>query len=183
MVSTENWTFDHRPGYFGKRRDEKIAYYDRQFGEGNWRLVWRVGEETYDFVSACKNFYEESYYRYLKDRPADVDFICSYGECIDNAPTNVQSGLDYNKQESASTHIQDIAIRNVIARLGRRFDGPKSKILVIRGPDSEGFCFNPGNVPFHDQALIQVPQMSPSWAYDDSVESFWQSNKWLQRRA
>lgn len=57
------------------------------------------------FIAAC-GLYEESYFRWLRAHPAEVDFACSYGECIDNAPSNVQSGRDYAIQESYSTHIQ-----------------------------------------------------------------------------
>ena len=175
-----------RPGYFGRARDRKVADLNSKYGEGNWNLAWVIlldspegWEYRYDFLEACKFLYEESYFRYLRDKKDKLDFICSFGECIDNAPTNVQSGLDYSKQESFSTHIQDIAVRNVISRLGRRFEGPPDNILVIRSTDSNGFEFGPGNIPFAWPSLITKPYLTPKWANDLSVESFWQSNKWL----
>ena len=174
------WTNLERPGYFGRQRDKKIAKLNEQYGEGNWRLRWVVNGFDYDFYEACCKFYEESYFRYLKNRPQDLDFICSYGECIDNAMTNIQCGLDYNKQEAFSTHIQDIAIRNVLHTLNRRFEGPEDKILVIRSKDSEGFRFGPGNVPFYNKDLITQPSLCPKWANEGSVEDYWQSNKWIQ---
>lgn len=169
-----------RPGYFGRRRDEKVAAYDAKHGKGKWRLVWELSLHRMEFLAACRYHYERSYYEYLRGRKEDVDFICSYGECIDNAPTNVECGLDYSKQEAFSTHIQDIAIRNVLHLLGRKFEGPKDKILVIRSKDSEGFRFGPGNVPFHRPDFIHAPSMCPAWAGRGSVEDFWQSNKWLE---
>ncbi len=176
-----SWLKLQRPGYFGRRRDQKIAEYNARYGDGNWRLVWLVGEDwVCDFAEACKVHYEESYYRHLRDATAQLDFICSFGECIDNAPTNVESGLDYTKQESFSTHIQDIAVRNVLAKLGRKFEGPKDKILVIRSADSDGYRFGPGNVPFFNPNFITRPSLAPKWANPWSVEDFWQSNKWLQ---
>lgn len=201
-----NWLNDHRPGYFGRSRDAKVAALNETLGKGGWRLAWVVPESddmkalaaecavrrlpalfheygnpfSFEFAEACVIFYEESYYRHLKDRPADLDFICSFGECIDNAPTNVRSGLDYTKQEAFSTHIQDIAVRNVLARLGRRFEGPAGKLLVIRSADSEGFRFGPGNIPFMFPDRITQPSLCPKWAGVGSVEDFWQSNKWVQ---
>lgn len=183
-----DWVNDHRPGYFGRQRDAKVFALDNTLGKGNWRLAWVLDspEDTayrpgsYEFLAACERLYEESYYRYLKDRPADLDFICSYGECIDNASSNVQSGLDYSKQEAFSTHIQDIAVRNVLKRLGRKFEGPANKVLVIRSADSEGFRFGPGNIPFMAPKLITQPSKCPKWANAWSVEDFWQSNKWVQ---
>lgn len=175
-----------RPGYFGRRRDEKVAALNERFGDGKWRLVWVLGDvenpnsKRFDFRAACRYLYERSYFEYLKDRPEDIDMICSYGECIDNAPTNVQCGLDYSIQEAFSTHIQDIAIRNVLYLLGRQFGGPSDKVLVIRSKDSDGYKFGPGNVPFAWPEAIHSPSKVPQWANSGSVEDFWQSNKWIE---
>jgi hypothetical protein len=182
---TEKWIDVDRPGYFGRKRDEKILALNEKYGQDNWRLAWRLSDEraeALEFKDACLLFYEESYYQYLAARPEDVDFICTFGECIDNATSNIDSGFDYTKQESYSTHIQDIAMRNVLRRLNKHFEGPKSKILVIRSKDSEGFRWGPGNVPFYQPLLIRQPSLCPRWANRGSVEDFWQSNKWIQQR-
>lgn len=181
------WRNIERPGYFGRRRDHMHAQYDAKYGAGNWRIAWIVNgygadatDIAFSFEQACELFYEESYYRYLVDRDADVDFICEFTECIDNAPTNVHSGLDYTAQEAYSTHIQDIAVRNVLSRLGRVFTGKRAELLVIRSVDSNGYKFGPGNIPLYQPKLITRPSLHPAWANRDSVEDFWQSNKWLQ---
>lgn len=185
-TTPREWRNVERPGYFGRRRDLKRAQFDAQHGAGNWRLVWIVPafkdnpEVVLSFVQACKVVYEESYFQHLKDRPDDVDFICEFTECIDNAPTNVHSGLDYTAQEAYSTHIQDIAVRNVLAKLGRAFTGRRTELLVIRSADSNGYRFGPGNIPLYRPEIITRPSLCPSWASRDSVEDFWQSNKWLQ---
>ncbi len=183
---TREWRNVERPGYFGRRRDLRHAQFDAQHGVGNWRLAWLIpgfGTDTpltLSFVQACKVVYEESYFQHLKDRPADLDFICEFTECMDNAPTNVHSGLDYAAQEAYSTHIQDIAVRNVLAKLGRVFMGKRTELLVIRSVDSNGYQFGPGNVPLYRPEIITRPSLCPTWASRDSVEDFWQSNKWLQ---
>lgn len=176
------WIDVERPGYFGRRRDEKIAALNKAHGEGGWCLVWRCGGIDLEFVEACRAFYERSYFEWLRHRPADIDYACSFGECIDNSPTNVLSGFDYSKQEAFSTHIQDIALRNVLAKLNRKFEGSPDKILVIRTIDSSGIRFGPGNVPFFAPSLIEQPSKRPGWAGPLSVEDFWQSNKWLRVR-
>lgn len=175
-----NWLNDHRPGYFGRTRDAKVTALNETLGKGNWRLAWVYQDKAYEFAEACVALYEESYFRYLKDRPEDLEFITSYGECIDNSPTNVRSGCDYSIQESYSTHIQDIAVRNVLRRLDLKFLGPTGKVLVIRSADSEGFRFGPGNIPFFDAPAITQPSLCPKWAGVGSVEDAWQSMKFVQ---
>lgn len=176
------WENHGRPGYFGRKRDEKIAKLNSFYGVDNWRLVWTDGNKELEFTEACKEFYEESYFQYLANHPEDVEFIISFGECIDNAITNIASGCDYSKQEAFSTHIQDIAVRNAITRLGKFFSGPEDKILIIRTKDDNGYKFGPGNIPFYDPSLILAPSLHPWWANKGSVEDFWQSNKILQAR-
>lgn len=173
-----------RPGFLGRERDARFAAYDARYGSGRWTLNWVVRfpdghEESFEFEEACRTWYEEAYFQHLKDRAEDLDFVCSFGECIDHAPSNVGSGCEYGIQEGSATHIQDIAVRNVLRRLGRRFDGPPDRLLVIRGRRSEGGRFGPGLVPFHRPELITRPSLRPSWAREGSVEDFWQSNKWL----
>jgi len=203
---SENWENVRRPGYFGRSRDQKFAALDAEFGQGNWRVRWcislpaphRIARLSFDFEYACKNFYEMSYLAYLIFNSAELDYICSFREVIDNAITNVDSGTDYMKQESNATHIQDIAIRKVLKRLGLNFKHapadprrefnpkdvgpPAANILVVRGPDTNGGHLNPGQVPFIWPHLIEMPSMRPDWAKPWSVEDFWQSNKYIQVR-
>jgi hypothetical protein len=182
---SEIWIPWTRPGYFGRRRDEKIAALNKQHSEGNWKLGW-MAEGTFDafsafyeFEQACKNIYEESYFQHFKDRIDDLNFATSFGECYDNAKTNVESGLDYAKQEAFSTHIQDIALRNVLKRLDLKFKGPPDLLMQIRSNDTAGIRFGPGVVPFFNPKLIIQPSLRPSWAAEGSVEDFWQSNKYV----
>jgi hypothetical protein len=171
-----------RPGYFGRKRDERVAAYNKTYGEGKWQLQWfgfRTADVGVSFHEACRYFYEKSYTDYLACHPELLDEVCSYGECIDNAMTNIESGLDYTKQETPATHIQDIAVRNAIKKLGRKFNGDKNNILTIRDDKSNGYKFGPGNVPFFNPSVIEIPSLAPKWAKQWSVEDFWQSNKWL----
>src|SRR5512143_816470 len=181
------WVNKERPGFFGRRKYDIIARLNETYGRDGWRLVWiaelnhvGTGNRWYTYDEACRFFYEESYYRYLQGNPSEVDFICQYQECYDNALSNVQSGLDYRVQEAYSTHIQDIAVRNALRRLGRSFTGANGRMLQIRGASTDGHRFGPGNIPFYRPELIIQPSLKPAWAGAGSVEDFWQSNKTVQ---
>ena len=167
-----------RPGFFGRRRDEIVAGLNAEFGKGVWTLIWDGEFGPLEFEQACIYYYGTSYLKWFMDNPMEVDYICAnFSECIDNATTNVRSGLDYTKQEAFSTHIQDIAVRNALHALGRKFEGPVGAILIIRSADSEGYKYGPGNIPFTGR--IEQPSKCPRWANKGSVEDFWQSNKWV----
>ncbi len=182
--SQDNWKPLYRPGYFGRRRDEKIAKLNETYSEGNWELRWRLSP-TLDltFNDACIVCYESSYLHWFRQHPEELDVICAYSEVIDNAITNIESGTDYEHQEAFSTHIQDIAIRNVLALNNRKFtvyDGGKlANVLTIRSSDSNGYKYGPGNIPFFDSSKIEQPSLAPRWAKAGSTEDFWQSNKYV----
>ena len=183
MKETDDWTKVTRPGFFGRRRDEKIAELNRLYGHGGWELRWYMADMGKNFVDSCKMFYEYSYYLWFMRHQEHLDIVCSYRECIDNAISNISSGIDYSKQEVSSTHIQDIAIRNVLASFGRKFEGnPRDNLLVIRSADTSGYTYSPGSIPFYDPAGIIQPSKRPKWAKLGSVEDFWQSNKFIYRK-
>ena len=110
------------------------ARWDGTYGKGNWRLAWKVGMEYVDFLQACKH-YEESYYRFLKGHEEMLGkLIGTASDVYDDAVSNLRSGFEYSIQETNRTHVQDIAIRNAVRRLGSKFQG--DELLRIR--DTEG---------------------------------------------
>lgn len=186
-TDTRAWKLAYRPGMLGSKKVKIISSWNATYGKGNWKLVWQADNEDgilvqYDFEEACKKFYERSYLEYFKKNPAQIDYVCQFGECIDNAATNIVSGLDYMVQEAKATHIQDIAVRSCLKALGRSFGGSKDNLLVIRSTADNGGHLSPGFIPFYDRNLIEQPSKCPRWANPGSVEDFWQSNKWLAIR-
>lgn len=178
----EDFELLYRPGYFGRRRDQIVGNLNAKYGSGNWTLAWTGESFPLEFHDACIYYYEHSYIEWFQQNLAELDFVCQYKECIDNAESNIQSGCDYGIQEAFSTHIQDIALRNVLKHFGRKFEGTNGRILVIRSADSDGFKYGPGNIPFYAPQLIEKPSLSPKWANKGSVEDFWQSNKYIAVR-
>jgi len=177
---TENWKIVCRPSFLGKRRDQQFQEWTTKYGVKRWRLAWKVGEATTDFQGACA-VYEDAYFEFLKTHPEALQrLITEARDVYDDAPSNVGSGLDYTVQETKRTHIQDIAIRRAVLRLGLWFKGTELiQIRQNRGTHPLSMTLSPGRVPFHRLDLIEKPELGGWWA-PGTVEAFYQSNKVLQ---
>ena len=103
-------------------------------------------------------------------------------DVYDDELSNVKSEFDYTKQETPRTHIQDIAIRRSLLRLGVWFEGKELiRIRQEKGTHSLSITLSPGRVPFHRPDLIVKPEIT-GWWYPETVESFYQSNKYLEAK-
>lgn len=168
---------DGLTGPTGKRREATHFWRDAVFGGGEWRQGWRYRSTILGRTEALQ-LYEDAYLAFLRTDGKTLDWICqTASEVYDNDVSNVESGLDYGVQEAEATHLQDIAVRRCLVRLGRQFEG--RHLVQIRGHDSEGFVLNPGQVPFHEPAEISSAGSKPTWWKPNSVEAFWQLNKIL----
>ena len=174
------WETIDRPGYFGAKRDAKHLEYDQRFGVGEWRIAWQVGESIVGLDGAVM-LYEDAYFEFIRSNPAILaQLLADASDVYDDEPSNTESGFDYFKQETARTHLQDVAIRRVVLRLGERFRG--NRLIRIRqelGDHPLSMTLSPGRVPFHRPDLIVQPQLE-KWWLPYTVESFYQSNKVLQ---
>ncbi len=174
------WKTVDRPGYFGKHRDEKYQAWDRQYGKGNWRIVWKAGESYVDFHGVCA-LYEDAYLAFFSANFSICwQLIKEASEVYDIDPSDVESGLDYSKQRLNRTHIQDIAIRRCLVRAGVWFQGKELiRIRQEQGTHPLSITLSPGRVPFHRPDLIVLPELT-GWWHPETVEAFYQSNKFLQ---
>ena len=159
----DNWTrIIHELGYIGKN----TQIYDNinaKFGPGNWLRAHIFDSKVLSYDDALK-LYEKSYLRFFKTHPDELEWLTeTASEVYDNSLTNIESGLDYNIQETESTHLQDIAIRRALKALGKEFNG--NHPFEIRGYQSEGYCLNPGQVKFIDSEKI----------IDSGKETWWKN--------
>jgi hypothetical protein len=163
-------------GYAGNNGLQIDQKFDQRFGEYSWSKAHNYDDKLFSKEKIIK-IYEEGYFQFLKNNPDVLEWLVSTAsEVYDIDPSNVNSSLDYSVQECSATHLQDIAVRNVLDRLGRVFEG--DHLVQIRGHESEGYVLNPGQVPFHRPDLI-IPTETKSWWKPDSVEAFYQHNKVL----
>lgn len=170
----EAWEVRERPGHFGFKKEAILQRLSAQYP--GFVLAWQCGEKLLRQESALA-LYEDAYFVFFQDNPELVDWLVRRASDVyDTHPSNMEAGLDYQAQtKGAPTHLQDIAIRRALLRLGRWFEGATP--LEVRGIRSEGYALQPGLIPFHKKELILTPELSSDWFLPGSVESFWQSNK------
>src|SRR3989344_5822304 len=146
------WKTVERPGYLGKKRDEVQNVWNESYGQGNWRISYQWGSLIIPRREAIQ-IYEDGYYEFFKNRHEVLEWLVNTASDVyDTNQTNIQSGFDYEKQETPNNHIHDIAIRRSILRLGNLFHG--DHLVHVRWAGSEGFRVNPGVVPFHLPSMI-----------------------------
>lgn len=182
MKKQDKWKTVKRPGYSGKHRDALHAKYGKQYGRDDWRTVWII-QDTIFSREEILLLYEDAYYHFLKNRPKILhQLVKEVKDVYDDASSNVNSGIDYTRQETNRTHYQDIAIRRCVLRFGFKFQGRKLiQIRDIKGKHPLSLILSPGRIPFHMPELIEKPELT-GWWQAGSIESFYQSNKVLQVR-
>lgn len=174
------WRTVSRPGYFGKKRDQFRGQWNRQYGEGNWRIEWQWGARTVPFDAAVL-LYEDGFYAdSVRREPLWQSLVEVASDVYDIDPSDAESAFDYRVQKGPATHLQDIAVRRVVLRRGWEFEGPEL-VQVRSNADGIGRHFSPGRIPFHMPERIAEPRLE-GWWLGGSVEDFWQSNKVLQVR-
>jgi hypothetical protein len=185
-----DWKTIERPGYFGDKRNELYANWNKQFGNENWRIAWQWGGMILERRDALQ-IYEDGYYEFLKsDRDTLNWLITSASNVYDTAPSNVAAGLSYDVQETPNNHLHDVAIRRAVLRTGNWFSG--DRLIEIRSTDKEGWKLSPCMVPFHLPELISKEPIKDYrkkgylwWekrGVPDSIEAFYQRNKLLQTK-
>jgi len=173
------WQLIGRPGYAGKNAAARQKELARQYGPGNWRIAYKWRNSIITRQEALQ-LYADAYTAYLAAEPAVLDWLVNTASDVyDISPSDVDSGTDFSIQTASATHLQDIAVRIAVERLGRGFNG--GDLLQIRGPKSAGRHLSPGVVPFHRPDDIVKPELG-GWWKKGTIESFWQSNKYLQVR-
>ncbi|MHA1126096.1 MAG: aminoacyl-tRNA hydrolase [Candidatus Heimdallarchaeota archaeon] len=172
----DDWAILGRPGFAGKQKRQKRKELLDKYGEGNWKIAHLYDGKLLSREDALIHF-ENSYQKFFESNPELLEWLLQTAKDIyDNQETNVNSGLDYSIQETEDAHLHDIAIRRVLQKMDKEFQG--DSLLQIRGENSDGFILSTGQVPFYEPKLIQKKQLKGWWG-KNSIESYWQSNKVL----
>lgn len=150
---------------------------DRALGKASWAQGWRYQGAIIDATRALE-LYEEAHLRFLQSHGPVLDWLCTYASDVyEDMPSSVESAQDYSIQKTWTIHLQDIAVRRCLVRLGRTFEG--KQLLELRNCSVEGFRLSTGVIPFHEPGEILPVEGELAWWRPQSVEAFWQNNKVL----
>lgn len=169
-------------GFFGKKRDTIIQACNQQYGPDNWRIVWKLtdGAIITEFLDIFNLAMVDGYTAYFQDHPDEaVTITTNYSFVYDKDDINIDQAFDplalYQK-EGVSNQFHHVAINLALTWLGYQFQGAEP--LQVRGSESEGYQWSPGNIPSH------LPHLIPNsgiigWYQKLSIEALYQT-KFLQ---
>ena len=167
-----------RVGYLGAGREKFVDRMNKLFGEGSWTIGYVVEGKPITREDAL-GLYQKSYTNFLQANPEFTERLLREARDVyDTNISNTQSGFDWHHQEDTRSHLQDIAVRRAVRDLGREFAG--TKLMQIRGQDSDLPELNPGRVPFVlPECISNNREFVAPWIQANSVEDFWQNNKFV----
>jgi hypothetical protein len=141
-----SWITAERPGYQGKRKDEDIARWNREYGEENWRIAWELSNgETLDYERVFYTMYVPGYVRHFLEHPEEAVYLTeTYSYTYDKDIISRQQAFDphalYNKP-GRPNQFHNVALNIALeAFIGQTFRG--SRPLQVRegkpgSPESE----------------------------------------------
>lgn len=184
-IPPQEWKTVERPGWYGEATAERLAGYDQKYGQGNWRIRHRLGTRLLDFAEATR-VYEmcyEAHFLYPHTRYLWTDMFRRAREVWTELESDVESGLDYSIQKAPAPHYEDIAIRTIMQRYGKSFQGDKLLRIRADSDDVTGVALSSIHVPFLWPEFIE-PYPKVEWwnRHKGSLEHFWHANKELQVR-
>jgi len=185
MISESKWVTVEKPGWFGEAKEAKLAAYDERYGKGNWRIRHRLGPRLLDFKEALR-LYELCYELHFLN--PNTRFLWNKlfeqaSEVWTELESDIDSRLDYFTQKAKAPHYEDIAIRIIMQRYKRVFQGNHLIRIRADSPDPIGIALSSIHIPFIWPEFIE-PALDKDvywWnRHKGSLEHYWHANKELQ---
>lgn len=152
-----------------KNREAKKLEWNCKYGEENWKVVYKYKDKIMSRDKALDEYYNKSYYLYLKENPVKLNELCKSANAIYNPHAENTGGIDLQCQ----------AVLIALEKLGRKLEGTQ-KIAIG--------TWNTKNRNRNAKNKIKYPQISwdlspfkiPIWCDKSiSIETFWQEYKYL----
>jgi hypothetical protein len=109
-------------GDLGKNRYKFLKLLNTKVGKGNWWWGFRTDKNLYSWQLGMQ-FYEDAYWSFFRKNISALKETVSYDNVFVLTGNDIEAGLDYNKQVDRTEHLEDIAVRRSLRRLGVWFKG------------------------------------------------------------
>ena len=179
-----NWLTVERPGWFGEAKENILQNFDKQYGAGNWRIRHQLGPRLLDFREALR-IYELCYEMHFLDphtRYLWTNLFKIAKNIWTEQPSDTGSGTNYYMQNAKAPHYEDIAIRIIMEKYQKRFEGEKLIRIRADSKDVVGIALSSIHIPFIFPKFIEPSFPETLWwnRHEGSLEHFWHCNKVLQ---
>lgn len=195
LLPKVNWQTIEHPGYSGKKKDEQIARWNSEYGEGSWRLAWELANgEVLDYEGVIWKVYVPGYVKHFLLNPQEAEFLTqNYSYAYDKDMVSKEEAFDlyalYNKP-GRPNQFHNVALNIALEwYLGMPFRGEKP-IQVREGkpgiPIEEqpvGYLWSPGRIATVRPDLIPDYPLETVWWHPGTIEDLYQRAKVLQVKA
>lgn len=133
----------------------------KQYGN-SWFVGYLYNDKAYTYEEALKEFYNKSYYEFMKNNSEVVEELCNEAKELYNPHAEKTGGVD----------LQVPAVLEALKKLGKEIHGNKRIAIGTYGAKY--------GIIYHPLSTTLSPYKVPLWCNKDlSVENFWQSYKYL----
>lgn len=184
------WVTVGHPGYLGKNKDQQIAAWNQEYGDGSWRLVWQMENgEVQDFAEVFTQ-YVESYAEYFRQHPEEAQYLTqNFAYTYDKELISKEEAFDpfflFEKPGHPNQFHNvalNIALENI---LELPFQGENPLQVREGNPGTDptswpaGWRYSPGRISTSRPENIPQTELS-GWWQPGSIEHLYQSTKVLQ---
>lgn len=190
IESNQDWLTICHPGYLGKNKDEQLLAWDKEYGIGNWRLVWETSNgEVMDFDAVFLQ-YVESYHQYFLQHPEEAAYLTeNFSYAYDKELISKEAAFDPHflfEKPGHPNQFHNVAL-NIALEIRENLPFKGEQPIQVRegkpGTDPVswplGWRWSPGRIPASRPDLIPEP-VSHGWWQTGSIEHLYQSTKVLQ---
>lgn len=182
----KEWTTIEQPGWYGEAKNQRLAEYDRLYGSGNWRIRHRLGPRLLDFPEAVR-LYELCYELHFLNPDTRYLWTALFKQASEvwtELESDIESGRNYSIQLAPAPHYEDIAIRIIMDRYGKKFKGAELVRIRADSDNPIGVGLSSIHIPFVFPQFIEADNNGVQWwnRHKGSLEHFWHVNKELQVR-
>lgn len=150
-----------RAGGF-KNRERKHKEWDLKYGENNWEVVYKYKDKILSQEEALDEYYNKSYFVFMKSNPSLVQKLCNTTKQIYNP----------HALNTRSVDLQCPAVLIALKKLGYTLKGTERTAIGAWGT-KKGYKYP--NISY-DFSPFKVPL----WCDNNiSIENFWQDYKYL----